>query len=87
MFSTVEIFYFRKQKKVIMILFKKKELIWRQGKPEAPHSCYFFNMPQRSVGAKKQGSALQGKPLAQLKKEGAVSRGGRGPGIKERGWE
>lgn len=31
-------------------------------------------------------SALQGKPLAQLKKGGAVSREGRGPGIKEKGW-
>lgn len=72
-----------------MLLFLKK----KRTHPEArasqrpPHSYYFFNMPQKNVGAKKQASALRGKPLAQLKKEGAVSRGGRGPGIKEKGWE
>lgn len=42
-------------------------------------------MPLRNVGDKEQESALQGKPSAPLKKEGTISRGGRGPGTKEKG--
>lgn len=57
-----------------------------QGQQQGP-SHHFLNRPPRNIGAKTVASALQGKPLAQLKKESAVARGGRGPGIKAKGRE
>lgn len=73
--------------KVIMIKQKRKTHLVAGGEPEAPHGHQFLNMPQRNVGAKEEASAFWRKPVAQLKKEDAVSKGGRCPGIKKKGRE
>lgn len=86
-FSTVEILYFCKQKKVIIIIFVFKNSCGGWRKSEAPCNHHVLHVPQRNVGAKRQEAGVGGSPLAQLKKDSAVSMGGTGPGIKTKGRE
>lgn len=66
---------------------EKKDSSGGRGEPEAPHNHHLLNAPQRNAGAKEEASTLWRKPVAQPKKESAVSREGRGPGIKKKGRE